>query len=446
MKDGQVINLGIGVPTFVANYTPPGVDVVIHSENGAVGVGPAPQKYCDDPDRANAGGAPITLVGGGSYFDSATSFGMIRGGHVDMTFLGTLQVDGEGNIASYEIPGKLVAGMGGAMDLLAGAKIVNVVTEHCSKDGETKLVKKCTYPFTGAGEADVIITERALFRRYADKPGFVLEEVARGLHPRRHRRLHRDGLHRLRDRQARCLRSRARTVGRPGPAPQRRPAARVRVSPPRARLKARPRSFWAPPAARPRAGRRLMWGLGKHILVAMAIVLWIGAVVYPDPRPFVNSVGRLKSPPIDAAAATGLAATLPDDYKAIEDFTLGYVPFATAWDVYGLPWYFPTVAEVVRDKAGDARRGPSSWAASWPRRACPTRCITRSTTSGSTTPASRRPPSTTPARRSSPMPARAGWVGYQTRYRCALSSSSGWPITGHRCLSTRRSPSCWECS
>lgn len=179
LKDGQVINLGIGLPTFVANYVPEGVDVTIHSENGAVGVGAAPQKYCDDIDRCNAGGAPITLVCGGSYFDSATSFSMIRGGHVDMTFLGTLQVDGDGNIASYEIPGKLVAGMGGAMDLLAGAKIVNVVTEHCSKDGKTKLVKHCTFPLTGAAEADVIITERALFRRFPDK-GMVLSEVARG--------------------------------------------------------------------------------------------------------------------------------------------------------------------------------------------------------------------------------------------------------------------------
>ncbi|NLO27969.1 MAG: 3-oxoacid CoA-transferase subunit B [Actinobacteria bacterium] len=179
LKDGQVINLGIGVPTLVANHVPAGVDVVIHSENGAVGVGPVPEVLCSDPDRGNAGGAPITLIPGGSYFDSATSFGMIRGGHVDMTFLGTLQVDGEGNIASYEIPGKLVAGMGGAMDLLAGAKIVTVVTEHCSKDGASKLVKKCTFPLTGAGEADVIITERALFRRYPEK-GFFLEEVARG--------------------------------------------------------------------------------------------------------------------------------------------------------------------------------------------------------------------------------------------------------------------------
>lgn len=179
IKDGQIINLGIGIPTFIANHIPDGVSVVIHSENGAVGVGPAPKMYCDDLDRCNASGAPITLNCGGSYFDSATSFSMIRSGNVHMTFLGTLQVDGEGNIASYEIPGKLVVGMGGAMDLLAGAKTVNVVTEHCSKDGQTKLLKRCTFPLTGAGEADVIITERALFRRYPEK-GFMLEEVARG--------------------------------------------------------------------------------------------------------------------------------------------------------------------------------------------------------------------------------------------------------------------------
>lgn len=179
LKDGQVINLGIGVPTLVANHVPPGVDVVIQTQNGAVGVGPVPDEFCADPDRANAGGQPITLVAGGSFFDSAASFAMIRGGHIDMTFLGTFQVDGDGNIASYEVPGKIVAGMGGAMDLLVGAKIVNVVTEHCSKDGETKLLKKCTFPLTGANEADAIITERAVFRRRPNQ-GFVLEEVARG--------------------------------------------------------------------------------------------------------------------------------------------------------------------------------------------------------------------------------------------------------------------------
>jgi 3-oxoacid CoA-transferase B subunit len=179
LQDGQVINLGIGVPTLVANHVPPGVDVVIQTQNGAVGVGPLPGEFCADPDRANAGGQPITLVAGGSFFDSAASFAMIRGGHIDMTFLGTFQVDGDGNIASYEVPGKIVAGMGGAMDLLVGARIVNVVTEHCSKDGETKLLKKCTFPLTGANEADAIITERAVFRRKPDQ-GFVLEEVARG--------------------------------------------------------------------------------------------------------------------------------------------------------------------------------------------------------------------------------------------------------------------------
>ncbi len=179
LKDGQIINLGIGIPTRVANYVPPGVDVVIQTQNGAVGVGPVPDEFCDDPDRGNAGGEPITLMAGGSFFDSAASFAIIRGGHVDMTFLGTFQVDGEGNIASYEVPGKIIAGMGGAMDLLAGAKLVNVVTEHCTKDGQTKLLKRCTYPLTGVAEADVIITERAVFRRYSDR-GFVLEDVAKG--------------------------------------------------------------------------------------------------------------------------------------------------------------------------------------------------------------------------------------------------------------------------
>ncbi len=179
LKDGQIINLGIGTPTFIANYVPPGVDVVIQTENGAVGVGPRPAVGCEDRDRADAGNAPITLICGGSYFDSATSFGMIRGGHLDATFLGTLQVDEEGNIASWMVPGKMLAGMGGAMDLITGAKVVHIVTEHCARDGSSKLMKKCTFPLTGAKECDVIITERALFRRYPDK-GFVLEEVAKG--------------------------------------------------------------------------------------------------------------------------------------------------------------------------------------------------------------------------------------------------------------------------
>jgi acetate CoA/acetoacetate CoA-transferase beta subunit len=179
LRDGQIINLGIGLPTLIANHVPAGVDVVIQTENGAIGVGPRPDPGCEDTDRANAGNQPITLNPGGSYFDSATSFGMIRGGHLDATFLGTLQVDEEGNIANWIIPGKMLAGMGGAMDLVTGAKTVHIVTEHCAKDGSSKLMKRCTFPLTGAQEADVVITERALFRRYPDR-GWVLEEVARG--------------------------------------------------------------------------------------------------------------------------------------------------------------------------------------------------------------------------------------------------------------------------
>lgn len=179
IRDGEVINLGIGLPTLVANYVPPDLDVIIQSENGAIGVGPDPAPHCSDPSYANAGGQPITLIPGGSCFDSAASFGMIRSGRVDATFLGTLQVDGQGNIASYEIPGKLVAGMGGAMDLLVGARTVYILTEHCSKDGKPKLVGHCTLPITGAAEADAILTERALFRRSSGGE-FVLEEVARG--------------------------------------------------------------------------------------------------------------------------------------------------------------------------------------------------------------------------------------------------------------------------
>ena len=178
LKDGQIINLGIGLPTLIANFVPQGVDVVIQTENGAVGVGPAPKPGCEDRDRANAGNQPITINPGGSYFDSATSFAMIRGGHVDATFLGTLQVDEEGNIANWVVPGKMLAGMGGAMDLVTGAKTVHIVTEHCAKDGTSKLMKKCTFPLTGAKEADVIITERAFFHRHEE--GWVLEEVAKG--------------------------------------------------------------------------------------------------------------------------------------------------------------------------------------------------------------------------------------------------------------------------
>jgi 3-oxoacid CoA-transferase B subunit len=179
LRDGQIINLGIGLPTLITKYVPGDVDVVIQTENGAVGVGPAPAEGCEDRDRANAGNQAITLLPGGSYFDSATSFAMIRGGHVDATFLGTLQVDGDGNIANWIVPGKMLAGMGGAMDLVTGARTVYILTEHCDKDGGTKLMKRCTFPLTGAGECDVIITERGLFRRH-DSGRFILEEVAAG--------------------------------------------------------------------------------------------------------------------------------------------------------------------------------------------------------------------------------------------------------------------------
>ena len=178
LEDGQVTNLGAGIPMLVCNYIPEHVDVTIQSENGILGVGPVSAPGREDPDRRNAGNLYVTILPGGSYFDTATSFGMIRSGRVDATMLGTLQVDGDGNIANYELPGRKI-GMGGAMDLVAGARTVYVLTEHCTKDGGPKLVDRCTLPLTGAGECDVIITERALFRR---RPGggFVLEEVACG--------------------------------------------------------------------------------------------------------------------------------------------------------------------------------------------------------------------------------------------------------------------------
>jgi 3-oxoacid CoA-transferase B subunit len=178
LEDGQVTNLGAGIPMLVANYIPEHVDVIIQSENGILGAGPVSAPGREDPDRRNAGNLYVTLLPGGSYFDTATSFGMIRSGRVAATMLGTLQVDGDGDIANYELPGRKI-GMGGAMDLVAGARTVYVLTEHCTKDGRAKLVKRCTLPLTGAGECDVIVTERALFRRRPGR-GFVLEEVALG--------------------------------------------------------------------------------------------------------------------------------------------------------------------------------------------------------------------------------------------------------------------------
>ncbi len=162
-KAGDVVNLGIGLPTLVANYLPEGVTVVLQSENGMLGLGPAPVPGQGDKDLTNAGAAPVTILPGGCFFDSATSFGIIRGGHVDYTALGVLEVDQEGNLANYKIPGKMVPGMGGAMDLVAGSRIVIAATTHFEKSGAAKLKRRCGLPLTAAHEVDLVVTDVGYF-------------------------------------------------------------------------------------------------------------------------------------------------------------------------------------------------------------------------------------------------------------------------------------------
>lgn len=178
LRDGDVVNLGIGLPTLVANYVPEGIHITLQAEHGILGAGPAAQPGEEDPDICNAGGFPITVLPGACFFDSATSFAIIRGGHVDVTILGALQVDEKGNIANWMVPGKRVPGMGGAMDLVVGAKEVIVAMEHTIK-GEPKIMKLCTYPLTAVGVVKMIITEMGVMN--IAKEGIVLTEIAPGL-------------------------------------------------------------------------------------------------------------------------------------------------------------------------------------------------------------------------------------------------------------------------